>query len=51
MCMEKLFEYEVFKDFTKNDLVMVLNESEKMIVYALLIGRYYQVSPNDSGRL
>jgi alkylation response protein AidB-like acyl-CoA dehydrogenase len=34
--IEKLFETEAFKDFTKDDLLMVLNEAEKMAVNVLL---------------
>lgn len=30
--IEKLFETEKFKDFTKDDLLMILNEAEKMAV-------------------
>ena len=30
--IEKLFAYESFKDFTKDDLVMILNEAEKLAV-------------------
>jgi alkylation response protein AidB-like acyl-CoA dehydrogenase len=34
--IEKLFEAEAFKDFTKDDLLMVLNEAEKMAVNVIL---------------
>ena len=30
--IEKLFESEAFKDFTKDDLLMILKEAEKMAV-------------------
>ena len=33
--IEKLFEYEAFKDFSRDDLQMVLNEAEKLAVNVL----------------
>jgi hypothetical protein len=33
--IEKLFESEAFKDFTKDDLLMIMNEAEKLAVNVL----------------
>ena len=33
--IEKLFEYEAYKDFAKDDLTMILNEAEKLAVNEL----------------
>ena len=33
--IEKLFEYEAYKDFSKDDLQMILNEAEKLAVNVL----------------
>ena len=33
--IEKLFEYEAYKDFSKDDLTMILNEAEKLAVNVL----------------
>ncbi|MEE9911502.1 MAG: acyl-CoA dehydrogenase [Deltaproteobacteria bacterium] len=33
--IEKLFEYEAYKDFSKDDLSMILNEAEKLAVNVL----------------
>ncbi len=37
--IEKLFESEVFKDFTRDDLLMVLNEGKRALEVAMPLQR------------